>query len=160
MPSYSKDNPFSKHVNVNLSLSDDQIDEFYDVFLNYRSRNGRLRLDVHPFLTQRLMEIFEEYDIHVTEEEEKSWLSKLDLEDRAHLTFPEFTQLLARKMLEAEVEDEIKQLYKIFDVENKGYVTAKDLRTVLITLNPRINDDDVEEIMMDADTDQDGVLNY
>ena len=68
--------------------------------------------------------------------------------------------MLARKMLEAEIEDEIKQLYRVFDVENKGYVTAKDLKTVLITLNPRITDDDVEEIIMDADTDQDGVLVY
>ena len=40
---------FPKAKFINLSLSDEQIDEFYEIFANNSGRNGKLRLDVSVF---------------------------------------------------------------------------------------------------------------
>jgi Ca2+-binding EF-hand superfamily protein len=47
---------------------------------------------------------------------------------------------VSRKQLESDIEDEIKELYSMFDSKKNGYVTALDLKTVLVGLNPKITD--------------------
>lgn len=102
----------------------------------------------------------EQNDLQLTEEERDNYTNKLELEDGAYMTFPDFTHLIARKLLEAEVEDQIKQLFKIFDHETKGYITAEDIKKVLVNLNSKITDEDVDDILREADNNQDGVLDY
>lgn len=48
----------------------------------------------------------------------------------------------------------------MFDSKKSGYITAGDLKTVLLGLNPKITDDQVDSIITEADKDGDGVLNY
>lgn len=48
----------------------------------------------------------------------------------------------------------------MFDSKKNGYITAGDLKTVLLGLNPKITDDQVDSIITEADKDGDGVLNY
>ena len=58
------------------------------------------------------------------------------------------------------MEEEIKQLFRMFDTKNIGYITAVEMKNVLVTLNPRITDEDIEGIVREGDLDEDGVLNY
>lgn len=48
----------------------------------------------------------------------------------------------------------------MFDPRKNGYITAEDLKAVLVGLNPRISDEQVDSIIMEADRDGDGVLSY
>lgn len=90
----------------------------------------------------------------------RQYRHSIDVGEYRFLDFPELLLIVARKNLESDIEDEIKELYGVFDSRKNGYVTAVDLKAVLIGLNPRITDDQVDSIILEADKDGDGVLSY
>lgn len=48
----------------------------------------------------------------------------------------------------------------MFDANMKGFITAEDVKNVLVNLNPKIIDEEIEQIIREADTNEDGVLDY
>ena len=48
----------------------------------------------------------------------------------------------------------------MFDTQNNGYITAVDMKNMLVSLNPKITDEQVDSIIAESDVDGDGVINY
>ena len=49
---------------------------------------------------------------------------------------------------------------KVFDKNGDGYISAGELRQVMMTLGEKLSDDEVEEMIREADVDGDGLVNY
>lgn len=76
------------------------------------------------------------------------------------IDFSEFLQMMARKMQEVDVENDIREAFKVFDKENKGYITASELRHIMTNLGEKLSDDEADEMLMEADRDGDGQIDY
>ena len=48
----------------------------------------------------------------------------------------------------------------MFDKDNNGYISAAELRHVMTNLGEKLTDEEVEEMIKEADTDGDGQVNY
>jgi calmodulin len=57
-------------------------------------------------------------------------------------------------------EAEIKEAFRVFDKEGNGYISAAELRHVLTNLGERLKDEEVDEMIREADLTGDGQINY
>ena len=51
-------------------------------------------------------------------------------------------------------------LFRVFDKNLDGYITAADLRKYMTTLGEALSAEEVDEMIKDADTNGDGKINY
>ena len=68
--------------------------------------------------------------------------------------------MMALKMAEANVEDEILEAFKVFDKDGNGLISARELKHVMGNLGESLSEDEVEAMIKEADTDGDGSINY
>ena len=48
----------------------------------------------------------------------------------------------------------------VFDKDHNGFISLQELRQVMNSLGERLTDEELEEMLREADTDGDGELNY
>lgn len=71
-------------------------------------------------------------------------------------TSPEFLTMMARKMKDTDSEEEIREAFKVFDRDNNGFISAAELRHVMTSIGEKLTDDEVDEMIREADQDGDG----
>lgn len=74
----------------------------------------------------------------------------------AELTATEFLTMMARKMKDTDSEEEIREAFKVFDRDNNGFISAAELRHVMTSIGEKLTDDEVDEMIREADQDGDG----
>jgi calmodulin len=70
--------------------------------------------------------------------------------------FAEFLTMMARKMKDTDSEEEIREAFKVFDRDNNGFISAAELRHVMTSIGEKLTDDEVDEMIREADQDGDG----
>ncbi|XP_020598131.1 calmodulin-like protein 8 [Phalaenopsis equestris] len=63
-------------------------------------------------------------------------------------------------MMEINKEDELKEVFKVFDRDQNGFISAAELKNVLISLGEKLTDEEAEQMIKEADFDGDGRVNY
>ena len=76
------------------------------------------------------------------------------------IDFPEFLTMMAKKMKDTDSEDELKEAFRVFDKDGNGYISAAELRHVMTNLGEKLTDEEVDEMIREADIDGDGQVNY
>jgi len=57
-------------------------------------------------------------------------------------------------------KDEIRQAFREFDLERNGYVGAAEIAHVLASMGEKVTDDEIDEMILMADTDGDGQISF
>ncbi|KAH9599912.1 EF-hand domain [Trypanosoma melophagium] len=70
--------------------------------------------------------------------------------------FPEFMELMARKMTERDSREEMMKAFHLFDDDNTGKITFKNLKRVAQELGENMTDAELQEMIDEADRDGDG----
>jgi len=68
--------------------------------------------------------------------------------------------MMARKMKDTDSEEEIKEAFRVFDKDGNGFISAAELRHVMTNLGEKLTDEEVDEMIREADVDGDGQVNY
>ena len=76
------------------------------------------------------------------------------------IDFEEFLQMMAKKMRDTDSEDELREAFRVFDKDGNGFISAAELRHVMTNLGERLTDEEVDEMIKEADLDGDGMVNY
>ena len=76
------------------------------------------------------------------------------------IDFQEFLGMMAKKMKDTDSEDEMKEAFKVFDRDNTGLISASNLRVVMTNLGEKMTDEEIEEMIREADMDGDGFVNF
>jgi calmodulin len=84
----------------------------------------------------------------------------VDADGSGTIDFPEFLTMMARKMTNADTEEELIEAFKVFDKDGNGLISAAELRHVMTNLGEKLTDEEVEEMIREADKDGDGHVNY
>ena len=85
---------------------------------------------------------------------------QVDADGNGTIDFPEFLTLMARKMKDTDSEEEILEAFKVFDKDGNGFISAAELRHVMTNLGEKLTDEEVDEMIREADVDGDGQINY
>ena len=65
-----------------------------------------------------------------------------------------------RKKEEEFNEEELRDVFKVFDKDNSGFISASELKEVSSKLGRNPTDEDVKEMMKETDLDEDGKISY
>ena len=69
-----------------------------------------------------------------TEAELQDMITEVDADGNGVVDFPEFLTMMARSRLGGDSEEEIKEAFKVFDKDGDGYISAAELKHVMINL--------------------------
>ncbi|PWZ53457.1 putative histone H2A variant 3 [Zea mays] len=57
-------------------------------------------------------------------------------------------------------DEELKEAFEVLDKDQNGFISPVELRTVMTSLGEKMTDEEVEQMIREADTDGDGQVNY
>ncbi|KAK8591306.1 hypothetical protein V6N13_031354 [Hibiscus sabdariffa] len=99
-------------------------------------------------------------DQNPTEEELQNMIDEVDTDGNGAIKFGEFLNLMARKMKETEAEDDLREAFRVFDKDQDGYISPHELRLVMNNIGEKVTDEELEQMIREADLDGDGQVNY
>jgi calmodulin len=95
-----------------------------------------------------------------TESELQEMIKEVDPTNSGGIVFNDFMILMKKKMTDTDNEDEIKEAFRVFDRDNDGIISAAELRHIMTTLGEKLSEDEVDEMIREADTNGDGQIRY
>merc|ERR1711896_84486 len=90
-----------------------------------------------------------------TEAELQDMINEVDADGNGTIDFPEFLSLMARKMRDTDTEEELIEAFKVFDRDGNGLISAAESRHVMTNLGEKLTDEEVDEMIKEADVDGD-----
>merc|ERR1711990_900033 len=128
--------PFSKMSNtvehIADQLTEEQIAEFKEAFSLFdKDGDGTIT-------TKELGTVMRSLGQNPTEAELQDMINEVDADGSGTIDFPEFLNLMARKMKDTDSEEEIKEAFKVFDRDGNGFISAAELRHVMTNLGEKL----------------------
>ena len=81
-------------------------------------------------------------------------------ENETDITMKDFISLINKRMKNVESEEELMEMFKIFDKKGTGKVSSGDIRSVLDDIDEPISQQELEELMLNWDKNKDGFLDF
>nr|AIL24125.1 calmodulin 1 [Tamarix hispida] len=140
-----------------LKLDDDQLAELREIFRSFdRNNDGSLtQLELDSLLRA--------IGLRPSAEQVENIISKADTNNNGLIEFSEFVALVSPELLSSKspyTEEQLKQLFKMFDRDGNGYITAVELAHSMEELGHALTSEELTEMIKEADTDGDGRINF
>ncbi|CAG7853885.1 Cell division control protein 31 [Serendipita indica DSM 11827] len=75
------------------------------------------------------------------------------------MEYDDFAKIMAEKILARDPAEEIRRAFQLFDDDNTGKITKKNLKRVVRELNETLDDDELQAMIDEFDLDGDGEIN-
>ena len=135
-------------------LTEKKIRDFREAFdLFDKDKDGAITRD-------ELALVMKSLNFHPTDEELKTIMDDIDVNSNGKVEFEEFVTLLHKRGKEEDVEEEVIKAFKVFDKEESGTVSRKELKNIMLTLGELLSEDEIEEMLQEADIYGDGKIRY
>ena len=107
------------------------------------------------------LKVLSKNQISLPESSEKKILSSNnDNDNPTDVSMKDFISLVNTRMKNVESEEELVEMFKIFDKKGTGKVSSGDIRSVLDDIDEPISQQELEELMLNCDKDKDGFLDF
>ncbi|TRZ03426.1 hypothetical protein DNTS_000420 [Danionella cerebrum] len=119
---------------------------------------------------QEIREAFELFDtdasgkIEVKElkpkkEEIRKMIVEVDKDGTGKISFSDFQSMMTQKMAEKDSKEEILKAFRLFDDDETGKISFRNLKRVAKELGENLTDEELQEMIEEADRDGDGEVN-
>lgn len=140
-----------------VKLDDEQIAELREIFRSFdRNKDGSL--------TQlELGSLLRSLGLKPSPEQLEDLIQKADTNSNGLVEFSEFVGLVSPEILSTKspyTEDQLRQLFKMFDRDGNGFITAAELAHSMAKLGHALTAEELTGMIKEADTDGDGRINF
>lgn len=149
-PRFKKKKPLGK--NGRPELTDEQrqeIKEAFDLFdtdksgsIDYHELKVAMRALGFDVRKAEVLKIMKEYDRHET----------------GQIEYADFVEIMTQKISERDPEEEIRKAFSLFDDDQTGTISIKNLRRVARELGENLSDDELQAMIEEFDRNGDGVI--
>merc|ERR1711981_75078 len=143
----------SRNVAMADGLSDQQINEIREAFELFDT-DGSGSIDA-----KELKVAMRALGFEPKKEEIRKMVSELDKDGDNTIDFDEFMAMMSGKMSGKDAKEEILKAFKLFDDDETNKISVKNLKRVAKELGENMGDDELQEMIDEADTDGDGEIN-
>ena len=95
----------------------------------------------------------------VKNEELKKMVTDIDNDGNGTIEFTEFLMMMTAKMGEKDTREDIEKVFKLFDDDNTNKISFRNLARVAEELGENIDDEELQDMINQADRDGDGEIN-
>ncbi|KAI4818830.1 hypothetical protein KUCAC02_004130 [Chaenocephalus aceratus] len=92
-------------------------------------------------------------------EEIKKMVGDVDKDGTGKISFADFLYVMTQKMAEKDSKEEILKAFRLFDDDETGRISFKNLKRVAKELGENLTDEELQEMIEEADRDGDGEVN-
>ena len=135
-------------------LTQEQIDDFRGVFEMFDVDNDK------NISVKELSTIMRQLGQNPTDEEVAKMMEDADDDNSGEIDFFEFCNLMAKRIKQTEQDEELIEVFNLFDKNGDKSISASDLREVFVELGHEISEEDCRLLVRLHDTDGDGRLNF
>merc|ERR1712216_835070 len=128
-------------------LSEEQIEEIREAFNLFDADNSGA-IDV-----RELKAAMRALGFEVMKEELKKMISDIDNDGNGSIEFDEFLEMMTGKMGEKDTREDIEKVFKLFDDDNTGKISLRNLRRVAQELGENIDEEELQDMINQADRD-------
>jgi len=136
------------------TLNADQIQEFRQAFdIIDRNGDGVITID-------DLAAVMRAIGQTPTSNELQDMIREVDADGNDNIDFTEFLALMSRQMRQSDIEDELREAFRIFDRDNDGFITPQELRSLLISFGLDSSPEIIRRMINEGDRNRDGKIDY
>lgn len=110
--------------------------------------------------TEELTAVLRSMGQNPTEAVVQEMMDDVDTDGSGTVEFDEFVGLMTKYLLSSNPEEDLRESFKVFDKDGNGFISAAELRLVMTNLGEKMTDAEVDEMILEADLDGDGQINY
>ena len=141
-----------KPEDVEKILTDDQIKEFKEAFGLFE-QDGFIKTGDLGFLMKALGQ-------DTSDEELEEMIKEVDEKKTEKIALPEFLMLISRKVQDIDEQEELRQAFKIFDRDNKNFISTTELHYVMNNIGEKLSEMEVNDMIKEADPNNTGHVDY
>lgn len=139
-------------------------------------QTGRTTADLSEEQKQEIREAFDQFDtdgsgsidakelkvamralgFELTREEIREMIRSVAGANVPAIDFNQFMEMMGQKILQRDPYQEILKAFELFDKDHNGSISLKDLKAATIELGENLTDDELREMIKEADRDLDG----
>ncbi|XP_059044870.1 uncharacterized protein LOC131840698 isoform X2 [Achroia grisella] len=93
-----------------------------------------------------------------TKEELQHMINAVDKGDTGKLSFENFQTAIMRKVMSQDSDGDIMKSFRLFDTDDTGFISFENIKHVTHILGTYLTDEEIEEMIDDADKDFDGFI--
>lgn len=140
--------------NNTKKLTEEQLDELKEAFAIYDlNKDGVISV-------RELGTVMRNLGQNPTEAEILEMIKEVDKDNSGTISFDEFAVLMSEKMRILDTESDVRDAFRVFDVNGNGFISAHELLHVVTNLGEKLTETEANEMIRIADSDGDGLINY
>ncbi|CAF0754521.1 unnamed protein product [Adineta ricciae] len=136
------------------TFSASKTEEFRHVFELF-DKNGDGSIDANE-----IGQVMRSLGMNPTNKEIADLIAEVDKNGNQRLDFQEFVSFMSKHWHERDQEQELREAFRLFDRDNSGFITINELKQVMLNMGEKLNQEELEDMMREADVNRDGKLDY
>ena len=109
---------------------------------------------------QQLMDLMKKCGCKVSEAELQDYVNDVNINENGEIDCESFLDIIAKYQEENDTEEELNEVFKIFDKNNTGYITPNNVLSIFKKIDESIKEEEILQMFKECDLDQDGYFNY
>lgn len=85
-------------------------------------------------------------------------MKEYDRDNTGRIEYPDFLEIMTQKIADRNPTEEIYKAFKLFDDDNSGFISLKNLRKIAKELGENLSDDELQAMIDEFDKDADGQI--
>ena len=152
----SKVAEFNPKLYEKNGLTEDEVMEIKEAFDLFDS-NKSGSID-----TEELKQALQSLGIDAKNQTLTNMIADIDKNNNGDIDFDEFIDMMTAKMSDKDTREDLRKVYELFlgDDEGADGIEIKHLKRVAKELNESIKDDELNEMIIRADTNKDGKVDF
>ncbi|TDL20939.1 EF-hand [Rickenella mellea] len=146
-------NKVKRHTRVRPELTDEQKTEIREAFELFDTDKDGL-IDYHE-----LKVAMRALGFDLKKAEVLKLLRDHDEDGTQRMKFTDFAKIMSERILARDPHDEIRRAFQLFDDDNTGKISLRNLRRVAKEIGDRLEDEELQAMIDEFDLDQDGEIN-
>ncbi|EKG14522.1 Calcium-binding EF-hand [Macrophomina phaseolina MS6] len=110
--------------------------------------------------SKELGEVMRSLGQNPTEAELDDMINEVDTDHTGSIDFQEFLVMMSMKNKHIDQEQEIREIFNVFDRDGSGTINSSELRHVMKAIGENLTDQEIDDLIKEADVDGNGTIDY